>query len=173
MSKSFVYSFIALLMMLPSHSNAGLLCKYHNLFKEDLSHLVEDKIRWDASSETLDFTELGEEWEEVCLTSKSEGGYDSIDVGQLRFKEGVLGKDICREDASEVIAEIFDHSGQVLLLSLTETLRTSKLPVLTTYLMSKPAGYRQCSPVLDAVAHCVPVNSHNMNVCLFLFEEEN
>lgn len=106
------------LLVHPSTAYADILCRYDNLFKEDLSHLVKDKIRWNEAAGTISFAELGEEWQEVCLTSLSEYGYSSSETDTVRFFEIHLGKDICRKDDSEIIALLYRVSGGALHLSL-------------------------------------------------------
>ncbi|WP_136661864.1 hypothetical protein [Nitratireductor sp. XY-223] len=167
-------SVFALLQMLPSHSNADLVCRWDNIFEEDLSHLVRDKIHWDKSAGTISFTDLGEDWREVCLLAMSEGGYDTMGGGYIRFIEGVLGKEICRWNAREVIAFVYDHSDHVLQLSLTEMFGMDSPGISTDYKYAKPPdGYSQCSPIADAVARCVPDGSIRYNRCIFLFDEKD
>ena len=167
-------SVFATFLMLPSQSNADLVCRWDNLFKEDLSHLVRDKIHWDKSAGTISFTDLGEDWREVCLLAMSEGGYDSMYDDQPRFLENVMGKRICRWDASEVVAFIYDHSGSVLQLSLAETLGMSSPGISTDYVYSAvPDGHSQCSLIPGAIARCVPVHSTRYDRCLFLFDEKD
>ena len=165
---------LAMFLMLPSHSKADLVCRWDNLFEEDLSHLVRDKIHWDKSAGKISFTDLGENWREVCLLAVSEGGYDTMRGGYLRFIEGVLGKRICRWDATEVVAFVYDHSGHALQLSLTEILGMDSPGISTDYKYAKPPdGHSQCSPIPDAVARCVPDGSIRYDRCIFLFDEKD
>ncbi|MCY6380979.1 hypothetical protein [Hoeflea prorocentri] len=162
---------VHLLMPSPS-AHADIFCRLGNLFEEDLSHLVKDKIHWDKAAGTIDFTELGEEWREVCLTSISSGGYDVIDLSQLKFMEGLLGKEICRRDAQEIIALIYDHSGNALHLPLTDVLSVSGPQISTNYQSSgTPEGFGQCSYTSKAVARCLPIEAHRHSRCLYLFDE--
>lgn len=162
------------LLMFSTLAHADILCRFENLFREDLSHLVKDKVHWDKAAGTIDFTELGEEWREVCLTSISSGGYDVIDLSQLKFIEGTLGKNICRRDAQEIIALIYDHSGKALKLSLAGLLGISSPQISTNYQSDgTPEGFGQCSYTPKAVARCLPIEADRHNRCLFLFEERD
>lgn len=161
---------LAYLLMLSPSAYADIMCRYDNLFREDLSHLVKDKIRWDKTAGTISFTELGEEWREVCLTSLSQYGYSASETDNVKFIAGTLGKDICREDDSEIIALFYDHSSNALKLSLSNALGISDPAIRISYRTSgAPEGYRQCGFLPNAIARCVPIEGEER--CLFMFSE--
>ena len=176
--RSIVAIFLAIFLCLMSPSaRADLDCWRYNLFKNDFAGELLPKIKWDPLARTIDFREIGDAWEEVCLSSLSEYGWAVIDTGNLPPTKNVIGKWACVsgvETGEELVALVYNASGNVVHVPLSNLPGIDGVPVTADYRRSRPpAEARQCASISRAIARCFPEDRpDDAASCHFLFESE-
>lgn len=166
---------VVFLCLAPHSARADFDCWRSNLFKEDFAAKLLPKIKWDPSTRTIDFRNIGDRWEEVCLSSLSEYGWAVIDTGNLPPTKNVIGKWACVsgvETGEELVALVYNASGNVVHVPLSNLPGIDGVPVTADYRRSGlPAEAQQCASISRAIARCLPRDGPDTS-CLFLFKSE-
>ena len=154
-------------------------CGITNAFKADYSPEIVNGVTFnrDASDTTIDFRKLNR-WRTVCLTSlytyygdgSGEITLNAPGIAPLQIKAW-HGRSRCTNDnPRDVRMLLLTSDGSALLSKVILPADWRDVAVETNYETTLRAQFKQCAPIQDAVARCVPLPGSKNSSCIFLFK---
>lgn len=168
-------------LVAPTSTESPMLTRYFNrfcslnsfVFYNQTESLVR-KIESDAtvadtsSGPTIDFRQIDERWQTVCLTHVEDGEFFFSDTTRVSFNR--LIRPVCWGWSNDYITLLLiDKNRNALPMKFNLSSRIQAAPVVTNYASGTSFDYRQCASRESAKAECFN-NRSSAAACKLVFK---